>query len=582
MKTRLLLITSAVLFMCFIVLAGYVFRASFRQPAAYKQMSSFFPTRPLVYFQCTRLASRLKDFSQRDSYQAFLQSRLFSHIQDTVWWQELAVFWQDSLQGMPIDPLQVVGNDIALGLYQSQEGRGMPDILVMTKLDQVVKFGERILYLIDMISWQIGIHEQFEVEGIPVYQIQNKDLLFPLYYSIIGDLGLFSTSISLLEDTMLQTLGKKPKRHTEQVEETQAVEHFAQRINTTQDQRFVTLYGNVPQIVDELEQSQLWDPQQLFDESVANSFTAFPVLQFAVDISAQSLMLSLEMFPASSSRGEQEEIQEIVNENSIAKLVTNSPQAYPLLAAVKRTQFEPFFLTLEHLFPQQSWQAALRWNTQQALIWGDILECRLSTELFGTVYPVPDFSCMLATRHSERATAMLEFTIRSVFERFIPSAIQRRTMVSADQDSYRNFALSIWRVFFQEVLAYAVPQQTSQPQMSVLATNTETLNTLLDGLVNHSIPESMTGIPPIFFNSSAPSLSIGGLLIRTDRLLELLDVLSQTTTFSLLVPQKTYPEFYHTLSVLRQSEAALPDVIFVSLHVDEMKSLAFQITFWKS
>lgn len=589
MKKRFLLVGISLLFIGILLLVGYVLRASFRQPAPYEQLSSLFPPRPLAYVQCAQLEARLKDFSQRDSYQAFLQSPLFVQIRNTAWWQGTASSWQDSLKGIAIDPFHIVGTDIALGVYQSQEEHGVPGVVVMTKIDPVVKFAERLVYLIDLVSWQIGIRQQFEVEGIPVYRIQNKEMLFPVYYSVIGELGILSNSVLLQRYALLQALGKSPPPESVLPEESQGQDPFTGIIETKKPERFVTLYGNISTLVQELQQSPLWEDQEAFDPSLLASLTALPFIQFAVDVSANALILSGELFPPSLSTEEKNASQEaIFQESTLAALVKTTSQDYPMLTAVKRTHLEPLLATLEHLFPQESWEEAWRWNAQQSLVWGDELECRLSTELFGTVYPVPDLACMLETQSPERAHAMLEYTIRSGFERLIPSAMQRRTMISTAKDAYHDFALSIWRVVFQEVLTYAVPQQTTQPKISVLATNSKPLKTLLDRLANGSALRSMTDIPPILFDStslpvsSESPLPVGGILIRTGRLLELLETLSQTSTFSLIFPQKRYPEFYETITALRQSDAALPDVIFLSLHVQEGVRLALYLSFWKS
>ena len=587
MKKRYWLVGIVLLLVGVALLLGYVFRASFRQPVVYEQISSLFPPRPLAYVQCTQLESRLKDFSQRESYQAFLQSPLFAHIRSTAWWQDVAFSLQDSLQGMAIDPLRIVGTDVALGIYPTQEEQDVPGVLVMTKIDRGVKFAERLIYLVGMISGQIGIQEQCEVEGIPVYRIQNTEMLFPVYYSVIGELGILSTSVPLLQQTMLQALGKTPPPGSLPTEELQSQDLFAHIVETRKAERFVTMYWESSKFLDELQRFQFWDFQELFDESLLASLATLPVFQIAVDVSAQSLMFSLDMFSSALPPEEEWGIQEIFDEKTLETLFTTSPQDYALLAAMKRTQLEPLFSTLNHLFPQQSWQDARRWNTRQSVIWGDILECRLSAELFGTMYPIPDFSCILETHHPGRARVMLEYAVNSVFERLFPSAIQRRAMVSMANESYRNFTLSSWRAMFQEVFVFAVPQQASQPGSTIVATQTGTLKTHIDLLQSSSAPHSITGIPPIFFdlNVSPPSssllLPIGGILIRTGRLLELLDKLSQTSSFSLLFPQKRYPEFYHTISAFRQSEAALPDVIFGSLYVHQPTTLSLHVSFWK-
>lgn len=584
MKKRVLLVGFVFVACGLLVLLGYVFRASLRKPISYKQIASLFPARPLAYVQCTRLAPRLKDFSQRASYQAFLQSPLFDQIRKSSWWQEFSSSWQDALQDMVVDPLRIVGTDAAIGVYQAQKGELMPGILVVTKIDPVVNLVERLLYLIDSIAGPLGVQKQVEIKGVPVYTLQQEEMILPVYYSILGNLGIISTSFPLLQHTVLQASGKPVDAETRGLQPQQ--NPFESIVDAGKPERFVTLYWDTTKVLRELQQYELFDPQEFFDESLLASLRSLPFFQVAVDVSAHSLMVSLEVFPPSLSTEKAKPFQECDHENTFSALIHNTPPQYPVLAAVNRARLESLFSALEQVFPQQSWQEALRWHKQQSLIWGEHVECRFTTDLFGAVYTTPDLACILDTQHPQRAKALLQYGVNMLFERLFPSAIQRRTMASTVNESYRENTISIARVLFQEVFAYAVSQDASQPGYTVAATNTPAVKAFLDALRDHPEQPPFTAMPRILFASaSSPSLTaslpIGGMLFRTIPLLELLEALSKTSTFALLFPQERYPGLYHIIPVLRQSETALPGAILLSIEVQDAEKLSICLLFQK-
>ncbi|GAK55525.1 hypothetical protein U27_02359 [Candidatus Vecturithrix granuli] len=586
MKKRVLLIGLVLVVCGLLALLGYVFRASLYKPVAYKQMTSLFPARPLIYMQCAQLASRLKDFSQRSSYQAFLQSPLFDQIQKTLWWQGFSSSLQDALQGMAVDPLRIVGADTAIGVYQAKEGEVVPGVLVVTKIDPTVNLTERLLYLMDSVSGAFGVQKQFEISGIPVYKLQHKEMIVPLYYSILGNLGMISTSFPLLQHTLLQALGKPTDLTPAQTEELEPQNPFGYIVDASKPERFVTLYWDASKILHELQQYKLFDLKEFFDEALLASLAALPFFQVAVEVSEYSLVVSLEVFPPSLPSEKMKPFQENNYETTVSTLIHTTPQQYPLLATVNRARFESLFSTLKQLFPQQSWQEALRWHKQQSLIWGERVECRLTTNLFGTVYTTPDLACILDTQHPQRAKALLQYAVNMLFERLFPSAIQRRTMVSAVNESYRDSTISSARVLFQEVFAYAVSQPSSQPVYTIVATNTQVVKSSLDALRDHPEQSPFTPMPRVLFapdsSRSSTTISIGGIFIRTIPLLELLEALSKTSTFGLLFPQEVYPGLYQIIPALRQSEAALPDVILLSIQVQETESLSIRLLFRKS
>ena len=579
MKKRVLLI-GLVLGICgLLALLGYVFRASLRKPVAYDQLASLFPAQPLAYVQCAQLASRLKDFSQRPSYQAFPQSPLFDQIRKTLWWQELSSSWQDALQGMVVDPLRILGTDTAIGVYQAEEGALAPGILVVAKIDPTINLAERLLHLIASVSGAFRVQQQAEMNGIPVYRLQHEEMIIPVYYSILGNLGMISTSFPLLQHTLLQALGKSADAAPAQTEELPRQNPLGYIVDARKPERFVTMYWDASKILHELQQYELFDLSEFLDETRLASFATLPFFHIAVDASGSSLAVSLEVFPPSLPTEKTRPFQENTRENAFSTLIHNTPQGYPLIAALNRARLESLFSTLEQLFPQQSWQEARHWRKQQSLIWGERVECRLTTDLFGTLYTMPDLACVIDTQHPQRAKALLQYAVNMLFERLFPSAMQRRTMASTVNESYQNSTISSSRVLFQEVFAYAVSQPASQPACTIAATNTQVVKSYLDALHDHPEQSPFTSMSSDLF--APDSSSIGGILVRTLPLLEFLEAFSKTSTFALLFPQKVYPGLYHIIPALRQSQTALPDAILLSIQVQETESLSIRLLFLK-
>lgn len=579
MKKRVVLIGLVLVVCGLLALLGYAFRASLRKPVAYDQMASLFPAQPLAYVQCAQLGPRLKDFSQRASYQAFLQSPLFEHIQKTLWWQKLSSSWQDALQGMVVDPLRILGTDTAIGVYQAEKGAPAPGILVVAKIDPTVNLAERLLHLMASVSGAFHLQKQVEMNGIPIYRLQHEEMIIPVYYSILGNLGMISTSFPLLQHTLLQAMGKPADAVPVQTEDLPRQNPLGYIVDARQPERFVTMYGDASKILHELQQYELVDLSEFFDETLLASPAALPFFHVAVDVSGSSLAVSLEVFPPSLPTEKTRPFQENSRENAFSTLIHNTPQKYPLIAALNRARLEPLFSTLEQLFPQLSWQEARHWHKQQSLIWGEHIACRLTTNLFGTLYTMPDLACMLDTQHPQRAKALLQYAVNMLFERLFPSAMQRRTMASTVNESYQNSTISSSRILFQEVFAYAVSQPASQPAYTIAAANTQVVKSYLDALRNHPEQSPFTSMSSDLFDPA--SSSIGGILIRTIPLLELLEAFSKTSTFTLLFPQKVYPRLYQIIPALRQSQAALPDAILLTIQVQETESLSIRLLFQK-
>ena len=152
----------------------------------------------------------------------------------------------------------------------------------------------------------------------------------------------------------------------------------------------------------------------------------------------------------------------------------------------------------------------------------------------------------------------------------------QRALVRTSQETYQEFLISSVRVIFQEVLSYTVT--TGQPPYAFITPNRKGLQAQLDSLRAH--PDTRPYIMQIASQSeekSSPSLPVGVVVIQNDLLAGFLNKLSQTTTFSLLVPQHEYLWLYQILPDVLMFLRSLPPLLFEAGIQDGRLSITIQI-----
>ena len=332
----------------FVFLLYYVTRISVPKHVVYDELSSIVPAMPLAYVQCSHLKTRLKELSQSNRYRQFLQSAFVQQLQTTVWWQNLSSSFKEFLNSIVIDPMRIIGTDLAVGIYKAEEGEVLPRIIVVSKIDQVAKIAERLLYVFDRFSGQVGLNFVQDVEGIPVYMVEQPEMLLPLYYAIIDDLGMLSTSLSLLKNTISLAVGK--------AEYSVNTSSFRQNIHNIPQERFVTSYFNPFLIVNELKQNELLQTLELSQESVLEILSDFPSMTIHLDTSSGGIILETELFRTSGLSEFPDDYQKSAHseaEDIYPRFPDNTPKHLPVIGAFYRKRIHVLLQRWREFFPQQ-------------------------------------------------------------------------------------------------------------------------------------------------------------------------------------------------------------------------------------
>lgn len=611
MKKRIL-ISVILIILCFVFI-GYLFRISFRKQVIYDELSAVIPARPLAYVRCSQLKSRLDQLSQSSKYRQLLQSPFVQQIKTTPWWNEFSDSFQEFLESMIIDPMRVFGADWAVGLYRAERGELLPGVILVGKIDRFAGAAERLLYLFDRFSGQIGIQFTQDVEGIPVYVLDRRDLLVPVYYSVIDDLGMISTSFPLLKNTMLQALGV--------TKETEQFSAFRQIVHNISDTRFVTSYVHPALLVDELHNNQFLKALKLVDARSLEAASDFPFVTISLDVYPNNkTIVRTELFSrpginAKALEGKAEEpgAAEVdrrsgqAAEGEALQLLEKRSRTFPLIGTVHTEHLAGFMQTLESLFPRQALQLRskeggtfpLQWLDPPQETFGKMLECRLTGALFGTLYTVPDISCVQDVLDSKRAFTFLDTNVDTLLDEVFASAAQR-ALVKKSAELYQKTGITSVRMLFQDLLCYAVLNANSKHSRSVtvsgvepvsyalLTTNTEVLKKRIDMLLASPAqsPYALGGAQQIRGKNTRdvpknmtpqPETPVATLLIRHALLSEWLEAVSRTTTFSLLFPRQTNQKLYQILPDLLVLLKSLPPVLFELKMQEPRLSLTMQM-----
>ena len=225
---------------------------------------------------------------------------------------------------------------------------------------------------------------------------------------------------------------------------------------------------------------------------------------------------------------------------------------------------------------------------------GEIFECRLSNTLTGTLYTIPDISCILDTQDPKLSITVINTIVETLLEQMLLSPAQR-AIVTRSSELYQDTIISKIRLLFQEILCYTTwegsrehSQQLHPKQVhfsyTLLATNKETLKKQIDLLQAHPDKQPYFLITPQQaekealicskhnqkelidetsarkYMTSQQACPAFTLLIRNDLLSDFIKKLSQTNTFSLLFPRYTYPLLYQSLPFLTLFLESLPPV----------------------
>lgn len=587
-----------------LVCLGYLFGISFHKHVVHEKLASLVPATPLFYIQCSHLKSHLEKLSQSPWYQKFLQSPLWQQIKAAAWWNELTGSFQELWGSMLIDPMRIVGTDLAIGVYEAEKNDILPGIILVSRIDRIVYAAERLFYLFDRFSGQIGLRFTQEVEGFPVYVLERQDMLFPIYYSRIDEFGFISTSFLVLRKTMLQALGV--------TEKASSLFPFQSTVHEIPESRFVTSYVHPERLFKELYFNRFFRSLRLVDEQQLNLASDFPLITFFLNTGADKTILEtkfspkleINRFPPEDGQGESqvpevESSPKYVGESMDVQITKKSSGEFHLIMGLHSKHLVTFLQTLKTLFPQLEWSLLFQWVVPLQRSFGKFIECRLSKTLLGTLYTVPDVFCLSEVSNPVPAFVFLDRSVETVLDQFFSSSTQR-AFVKKSNERYQDTEITYVRVLLQDILSYTVLKSSSVRSQSanvsggkpafytLLTTSTDGLKKYIDLFLASSgqpfspllelHPSQEKGArSPSEKMAARHEVPVAAFFIQNESFSEWLKAVSQTRTFSLIFPPKHYQGFYQALPSLLIILKSLPPVFLHVTLQDTRLSLSLEI-----
>jgi hypothetical protein len=490
--------------------------------------------------------------------------------------------------------MRIIGTDLVIGVYEAENKKTLPGMLALSKIDRIAGAGERLLYLFDQISGQIGLRFTQDIEGFPVYILEQPGMLLPLYYCLIDDIALLSTSLPLLNKTILQALGK--------IEDEVALFPFQRSIRDIPESRALTSFIQPARLFQELYRTQFLTSLQLVNRQDVNTASNFPFITLSLDLSPEQTILETAFIPAVEHEQNPSETRKKVSQtlegefppkprdkSMISQFSKKSLEEFPLVGRFQTAYLVTLLQTLETLFPQQfaqlsppasalhseapggeslvsgpeasfSWQ----WIVSFQKLFGKIVECRLSKTLLGTLYTVPDVACVSEPSNPVQADSFINKSIDIVMEQAFSSPTQR-ALVKKFNEPYQDTEIISIRLLLQDVLSYSLLSSS----YAFLTTNTAILRKYIDlRLASPDLPlsffadlqsyqeEPLQKIPPNV------EMAVAKFFINNKGLSDWLKAISGTQTFSLIWPPKEFQELYHALPTLILVLESLPPAWF--------------------
>ncbi len=530
-------------------------------------LPALLPEAPLAYLRCSDLQTHLTQFSASELSHQFLNSPFFKHLHATEEWQEFSVSLKKIWNNLFFDPMRLVGSDVVIGLYKSSPEDLFPPVSLLSRVDGTARIAERFLYAFDRLSGrQIGIQFVQHINRVPVYRIKNADLLLPFYYAIIDEVAMLATSLPLLRETIQTGLGRK-RDIAERSESRQSMAAHPLLHSSGNDSRFLTAYLEIPSLLQEFSISPFW--RSLLSPQDLESWRGLPPVSLALDRRDHALLVhsriaagtvaTTALFQESKQGAEQLEA------NRTNGCTVNSDMAdLPLFLHVDNRTLTKFWRTWQASVPQQQSDMPIAPDVIQ--LFGKQLECRLSQELLGTVYAVPDILCTADPQYaSSRVVSELYAFVEMILEQNVPPMV-RHTILKHRVKEQGETAIGQMEAMFQPFLTYTAWPLGEQRSLAFVTTNASRVEKQLSTLTTD--PKTV----PFFCqrpteNTRNDSASEGKrmaaqVFIHSVRFGEFLDTLSDTRTFRLLVPQEEYASLYEWLPEIVLIFRSLPPIVF--------------------
>jgi hypothetical protein len=545
MKKRLLIIGLLfILLLITLFLVKYAIDRALRKAVLREELASIIPANPLAYVQCSCLRTRLKQFMDSPDYQRFIQSEFVKQLQQDERSAKFLLQFDQLWHSLYVDPMHIIGTDAAVAVYNAERGEIIPGVILVSKVDQIAKIAERVSYAFDRLGAGIGITFEQEYQHFSIYRIEQPDMICPLYYAIVEDIGMISTSHSLLKKSIRLALSPAlPGVKTSP---------FTKIIQNIPGERFVTGYLDFSLFFKELRENVLFRSLEQPQKNVEDRGQNLPFLTIHLDTFADEISLRTELFSVPdipTSPGDHSE-----GEVDYLLLQDHFPADISLVAAFYKEYFTSFLQNWQELFPQQKWFLPIQTLDHSEDVFGEVIECRVSNTVIGMLYAIPDLTCILDTQNPGRAITFLDTTTKNIFDQILPPIAQRAVKIS--REPYRGTKISKVQVIFQELLNYGTVKtenRHSQKFYTLVATNGRVLKEQIDSLQTQ-------GKRPYMFPLQQDHTAFV-ILLQNKMLSKLIRDFSRTNTFSLLFPRHIHTQLYQLLPFLIHFLDPLPPVL---------------------
>lgn len=564
MKKRLLLFVGFLI----ILLGGLFYLIDwkyYRTPAIQEKFPSFLPPEPLVYIQCPHLNAQAKHAIAHPEFHAIVQSDFMKHVQQTSWWPEFREQFDQFWHSIIIDPMRIIGTDMALAVYPSDIGEILPRAILIGRVDRIARIAERLTYLFDKATGQIGMVFGQEYQGVKIYILQTPDMVFPLYYAIVGNIGQISTSLPLLKDSLLSLLEKTKASPSKSSALLMMPSPFKKAMQEVPEQYVMAGFCDLPRLVKEFRQNFFLRQTGWFQGREWEKVETFPFITLTMQTTKERLLVrSNWVAEFSDIKQTMQKFAELLEPGMAAKISSDEP----LIMTRYKRSFTQFIQTWQHFFPQWLWEFPGLDQSQN--IYGDLMECRMSAELLGILYAIPDVSCMVETQNVGRSKEFLEMMIQNILRDQLPPIIQQG--VNITEEPYRDTQISKIQFMFQNMLNYAVeshgdPEGTGQ---TIVSTNPTAVKQRLDILARDPDQHPYVLLP----SSSSETAFVG--FLNNQVFSEFLHKASRSNTFFLVFPRYSYEQFYALLPYLIQALETLPPMVIKGGTSDAGIYLEFQ------
>ncbi len=511
------LLVAAILLM----LAGIM--SYFQRLRVEAELSALLPDAPLASIHIASLSARLPQLSDSAPYRHILTAPAFQQLQQTPEWKEFAASFPEKFL---LNPMRLIGEDVIVSIHENSGNEDIPPTLLLSRVDWVARKTEQLFYAYDTFSWKRTITVAQPGSRFAIYQFQQNDMLFPLYYTVIDDVFFLSTSLPLLNKTVKKAI--------------------TTRAHPGGETPLLSVKIQPAEFLRTLARSPLFEIDQ--DALPAIS----PDAEFALSLDAFPDEIRLEAALSSVKTPWQGVLtQDEMTETPRLGISTNIEQDTAIFVGLNQSEITRMLEQLLMIFPKMERPVLLPEIAELQTMTDERIECQSSSHVAGVVYAMPDVSCLTAFRASpDIAMAAMQRTLTSVLDQNLPSG--QRNMVKQSVETYRNAAMVKVALLFQELFAYGVvPSQTNG--IGVLSASSKTLKREMDRLF------VLEQAPP--YRMTAERGAVAHIVIQPPQFADLLKNLAQTPTFAILMPKKKHPQFYASLPLALFAFNALPPII---------------------